>query len=438
MIEFRETGLPFDADVYKAFSIWRLNAKDFAERSGLSEDYPLKVAQLAASAEPENTGLITLAMLMSVPTAAWGVVQKNFGAKTVETLAEAWRHVRTGYAYVDEASDDVKGLALAAACTCFDKFIRTAPETGPTMISQIQLKKDPSEILRSLLGPECRVYERLGDKIRGYSPALTALYEEKLSDYNDARADQNDQLAELGVMIADGEQEPAEAGKIVIGYPPFEMTGLIDDPMVRAAYDVLISHTRVQPDKYHDAMTVGLLLTEENDALAVATGLLDAGVGGFTPDDFAFLGKKLDPAVIDMLENYNVMEAFTRYPEMIAECPRSVQHLALARGIVLMAGARHQSEDLMEMIEQRAAVIPPEMQQQLRQQGLMPVLTIAEVIPYALEPLIGKSGAPKLESQFSAGLKDLQEFVARQAGAAEKEPPMAASRKPPTGPGFRA
>ena len=418
-LEFRETGLPLNEDVFKAFTVWTANAKDFAAKSGMNEDYPVKVAQLVNAASPESTQLMALALLMSVPEPAWGIVEKRFGKGMVEKLDEAWKHVRTGYAYVDEASDEVKGLALAAATVAFDKYIQGADKTRETIISKVQMGQAPQQIMRSLLAPECRAYEKLGEKIRNSAyPDLEAGFAGKLGDYFEARKEQNSQLASMNFMIMDGEEEDADPAKIKAGYAPFESTGLLDDPKVRAAYAVLTTHNRVQPQNFQDALTVGALLSESKDAVTVAAGLIDAGIRQFFPDDFGFLAKKLDPAVIDIVKNYDVTRAFIEAPQIIAHSPRPVQQIALARGIVMMDNAKKQSEELLEMISVNASRLPPEMGAQLRQQGLQPAQLVSEMVPIALAPVFGQTGAPKLESLFASRMQDLDAFINAQSAPA--------------------
>jgi hypothetical protein len=444
MIEFRDTGLPADAEVFKAFSMWRQNAADFAAKSGLDENFPVQVAQVLYTADPADRQLVALALLMPVPATAWGLVEKRFDRETVEALGEAWTHVRTGYAYAGDASEKVKALALAAAIASFDAFIKNADMTLQTVTTKVQMGEEPGAIIKSLLGGDCKRYERLAETIKGSAhPALEGQYAETLAAYFSAKDEQKQQLAALGVMIADDDDE--ETGEtntpraLRAGPVAFEDTGLPDDPLVRAAYALVSTHSRVTPRNFADAVSAGKMLAGAGDAVTVAAGMVDAAIRDLNAEDYGFLAKKLDPAVMDILCNYNLTTDFLMRPEHIAEGPRSVRQMALARGILMLDHAREQSGDLLKRVERLAGEVPPEVGAQLKEQSLQPARVVSQIVPLALAPVFGDTGAPALEKLFAQRMQALDDFIETQTmsgGPMVGAPPLPGRRRPTPGPGL--
>lgn len=409
MMECRDTGLPMnEPEVFKAFCAWRLNAKDFAQASGLSEDYPVQVAQIINAANPNDTELMKLAMLMSVPEPAWGVMEKRFGAETIAKLDEAWKHVRTGYTYADEASDDVKGLALAAAIKSFDKFIAEADKIGESL-SMVQMGKPPQEIMNQITAPECKMYERLAGKVSGTKyTALEELYAEKLVEYRAARQQQNETLQGIGFPVE--EEDDQEILNI-----PFESQGLLDAPETRKAYELLMHDTRVDVQNLAAALSVARLLTElpgQKDAATIAAGMIDTGLPRRSYLDNEFLNKKFSDNVMGILENYDIRGAYTETAQYITQAPPAIRQLAVASAVVSLDLARKRGEGIMEYIEHRSDSMPAQLTAQLKAEQLEPLQFMATIIPKALEPLLGKTGCRQLEQIFDAQMKDFRQFVA--------------------------
>jgi hypothetical protein len=409
MMECRDTGLPMnEPEVFKAYCAWRTNAKEFARTSGLDENYPVQVAQIINGADPASTELMKLAMLMSVPESAWSILEKRFSAETVARLDEAWKHVHTGYTYVDEAGDDVKGLALAAAIKSFDKFIADADRLGQTM-SMAQMGKPPQEILSQIMAPECKMYERMAGRISGTPyPALEALYAEKLVEYREARQQQNEALLEIGFPVDDDDDN--EALNI-----PFESQGLFDTPEIREAYELLTRDTRVDMHGLAAALSVARLLTElagEKDAGVIAAGMIDAGLPRRNSLDNEFLNKKFSDNVMGVLENYDIHGAYTDTAKYITQAPPAVRQLAVAGGIVMLDLARKQGENILEYIELRSDSMPAQLTTQMKVEQLEPLQAMTVVISQALSPIMGKTGCRQLEQIFDAQVKDVRHFIA--------------------------
>src|SRR5688572_29566726 len=123
MMDYRATGLPQnDMAVFKAYSTYAKNAKSLPEETGLSEDFGIRIAQAINTATNGDSNLVKLALLSTTPPAAWGVLERSFGKDVVSQMEESIKHSRTGYAYIDLASEPVKLLALASAIAIFDEM----------------------------------------------------------------------------------------------------------------------------------------------------------------------------------------------------------------------------------------------------------------------------------------------------------------------------
>ncbi len=402
-------------DVFKAFCAWRTNAKDFATLSGLDENYPVQVAQTIQKASPAAYDLMALALLMSVPDTAWSVIEKRFGKERMDKLDEAWKHVRTGYTYAEQASDEVKGLAMGAAIVAFDKLIKTAGELGTTLSLQ-DLGESPVQILHAVRMPECKMYARLEDKLKGTAyPELEKAYTAKLAEYLDARKEMDAQLSEIGIGD-DDEKDEAEIHAL-----RFEDHGLFDAPEVRQAYEILNHDTRVTAVPLAAALSIGRLMSDlagPKNPATIAAGMLDAGLTRRTPDDNQFLAKKLPPAVMDILGKYNISDACMESAAPIADAPEPVRQLAVAKGIVSLDWARKESENLMEFLERRQKLMDSNVAAEMKAESLQPLRMLLKIIPEALAPIHNKTGSKELDQIFDAHLKDMNQFVAAHAPAA--------------------
>lgn len=419
MTDYRETGLPMnEPEVFKAFCAWRLNAKDFAEMSHEPETYPLEVAQLINKVNPAYTQLMKMALLTTVPEPAWGVMEKRFGAETVNKLDEMWKHVRTGYSYSEDACDDVKGLTMAAAIKSFDAFIKSVDNLGE-VFSMAQIGGSPQEIVQKLQMPECKMFERLSGKLSGTAyPELEDLYNAKLGEYREARKQQTAQLAEMGMPFPDADDD-AEALSV-----PFEMQGLTDAPEVRKAYEILTHDSRVGMGSLANAISVGRLLSELpdlKDPATIAAGMMDSGLARRTSTDAEFLAKKLPESVMDVLNNYDISAACLKSAEDIKEAPPAIRQLAVAKGVVLLDMARKQSEMVMEFIDMRSERLPPGVGEAMKAENMQPLKYLAAVIPKALEPIMNKTGSRQLEQIFDAQVKDLKQYVADHTPATDSQ-----------------
>ena len=411
-MEYRETGLPMNQpEVFKAFAAWRTNAKDYAKLSQMDEKYPLEVAQLINAVNPQYTSVMKLALLTAVPEPAWSVIEKRFGADTVATLEETAKHARTGFSYCEGASDEIKGVIMATAIKAFGEFIDTDVDD---VFSTARMGASAQEIVHKLKMPECKMFDRLADKLTGTAyPDLEKAYAEKLAEYREARKERSAQLAQKGMPFDDEDEE--EALKI-----PFEMHGLDDAPEMRKAYEILTHDSRVGLTGLANGLSVGRLLSElpgAKDYATIAAGMIDAGLSRRSPDDAEFLAKKLPAGVMNVLNNYDIKNAVLTSAEDIVEAPPAVRQLAVAKGLVMLSMAQKQCENIMEFIDTREGKVPAEAMLAMKVRGFEPLKHFAAVIPAALSPILNKTGSRQLEQLFDAQVKDLNRYVDAHAPA---------------------
>lgn len=451
MMDYRSSGLPQnDMAVFKAYSTYAKNAKDLTQETGLSEDFGIKIAQAINTATNGDSNLVTLALMSTMPPATWGVVERSFGKDIVGQMEESIKHSRTGYAYIDQASEPVKLLALASAIALFDELKEKNDKAaqqlenllggmggmGPDGMPDMgALESALPGMIQGML-PDTNVYgqlaHNLADKIS--YPQLAQELTDKLDEFKFAQAEQQEKLAQMGIIIGGPGMGPMGAPSEV-RYPSFEETGLLDDPKVRAAYDVITSNPRTLPESFEGAIAAGKLLTTlpvSKNPLAVAGALLDIGIRDLNNDDFEFLDKKLDWDVIDLVKNYS-----THNPMMqgkLAEAPVEAKQIVVANLTAQLGHMREGMQGMLDRMSQPPAdmpedmEVPPELKRMMDQlkrstemQAVQQAAGVSMLAQRAVRPLLGTLDAPALEDAFRKNVQALQEFVAEHT---PKEPKM--------------
>lgn len=401
-LEFKDTGLPNDPAVFRAYRLYQKNVESYAEESGLPENFPLKSA-LAARAAGADANTAALALLMSVPAPAYGAIEKQFGIETVKQLDNAWSHVRTGFAYIEDASPAVKALAAASATVAFDNFIEAADIIAQKLLS-VPAKADVKKAAGQLVLPEPRVYEMLEGRLEGDAGTL---YAQKLEAYKAAYESYRQELDFVGIVVPKKDASKPEN-------PAFADTGLMEDPTVKAAYELLTRHAGASPRTVEDAIYFGKLLgnfaPEENPSV-IAAGVLQAGLQGITRDDIGFLQKRLGGEVGQIMETFNVRDALMKDRSALDKCPDEFRQMAVAYGIVMMDNAKQSGERVLKQLKEGADVIPEEATQQIKLMGFKPLFALSVAMPMIMEPLRGRTGAPALERAFEEEHSRLQHFV---------------------------
>lgn len=443
MMDFRAAGLPQnDMSVLKAFAAYTKNAKDLAKETGMSEDFGIKIAQALNTAGADSKMLV-LALLSTTPPAAWGVFERTYGKDVVDQMEESMKHTRTGFAYIDQASDPVKLLTMASAIALFDELKQknekmdqqmSALESGITDMSQ--LESILPGMIQGML-PDTSVYGQLARSLsdKTSSPQLEQMFADKLEEFKQAQTEQQEKLAQFGIMIGGPGMGPMGA-PAEVRYPAFEETELLDDPKVRAAYDTLTSNPRVLPEDFEGALGAAKLLSTlpaSKNPTAIAAALVDIGLRDLNQDDFGFLDKKLDWDVIDMLRDHGV-----RNPQTIknlATAPVEVRQIVVANltsqldhmkeGVTgLLDKFSNQPEDLPVGME-----MPPELRRMMEQQAVQQMQGISNMAQRVVRPLFGTIESPELEAAFNQKVQALQEFITEHAPKEQK-------MLPPGNPGF--
>ncbi len=436
MMDYRAAGLPQnDINVLKAYTTYAKNAKDMAKETGMSEDFGIHIAQTLnnAGADPQ---MLVLALLSTTPPAAWGLFERSYGKDIVRDMEESVRHSRTGYAYIDQASDPVKLLAMANAIAVFDE-IRQKGERMDQMLSSLQNGITDPRQLESLVPmiqgmlPDTGVYGRLATSLDGKTslPQLEQLFADKVEEFKISQQEQQEKLAQIGIMVA-GPGMGAMGAPADVRYPSFDETGLLDEPKVRAAYEVLTNNPRVLPEDFEGALAAGKLLSDlpaSKNALAVAGALLDVGIRDLNTDDFNFLEKKLDWDVLDLVRNHTVHNPGPL--PVLKSAPVEFRQIMVAD---LTMKLDHVRESVTEMLDQLknpplglppGMDMPPEVGRMMERQAVLQLQGVSAAAQSAVRPLFGTLDAPELETAFNQKVQALQEFIAEHAPKKMLPPP---------------
>jgi hypothetical protein len=421
MTNYRDTGLPQDPTVFRAFKTYEKNAKDAADETGLSEEYAVKVAQAINQTVGADPKLLSAALLTVVPRQSWDIIEKNFGKDTTALLEEAELHNRTGYAYVDQASDNVKAIALASAIASFDEFRQISAGIEST-VQQVMTGQKPMEELekKMMMVPSVEVFAHLGRSLadKTASPQLEALFNEKFGEFRDAREEHSQKLMDMGVMFTGPGAPTLGTAPAEIRYPSFEETGLLDDAKVRAVYEVITNHPRVLPEDFEGAVAAAKLLTDlpaSKNPTAVAGALLDIGLRTLNRDDLAFLKPKVDWDVLDLLSVHSVRDPMNQLG--LQRTPEEFKQIVIANTTASIAHAKEGIKGALEALDQQdfgmpeEMAMPPELKQMMKLQALQQLDTLSVLSMRMIGPVLGTTGAPELEKAYQESVKDAHQFV---------------------------
>lgn len=427
-MQFNETGLPLDATVFKAFTMYSKNAAQpapkarqiqpgvTAEKPEAHDNYPVRVAQLLNETGNTDPQLLSLALLNVMPPQTYGIVEKSFGKPMIDLLNEAGKHNKTAFAYVAEASENVKLLTLAAAVATFEEFRGEAQKAEEMLMKMANGEQPANGRLMIPMIPDMRIYERLSEVLfdKTTSRTLEEYFREKLSDFKN----DNDRLKSRIIDMGLADQLPPQIGYMLnrpdtasFRYPSFEETGLLDTPKVRAAYEVITTHPFVPPEGFEAAVEVGKLLTDKLEApspTAVATGLLMTGMQHITPDDFEFLDKKLDWDVTELMKKYGNEGGVS--PREIAVAPIELKQVLLANTIASLGGMQEGIKSLKEMIDQQED-LPEKMRPLVLAENLERMLFMTDMMDQTRR-MVGNAQAPQLETLYKTLMKEVRAEIA--------------------------
>ena len=445
MMDFRAAGLPQnDMSVLKAFTTYTKNAKDLARDTGMSEDFGIRIAQTLNNAGADSKTLV-LALLSTTPPAAWGVFEKTYGKDIVDQMEESEKHRRTGFAYIDQASDPVKLLAMASAIAVFDE-LKQKNDKMEQQLSGLESGMMDMNALESILPgmiqgmlPDTNVYSQLARTLadKTSNPQLEQLFAEKIEEFKQSQQEQQEKLAQFGIIVAGPGMGPMGA-PTELRYPSFDETGLLDDAKVRAAYDVLTSNPRVMPENFEGALGAAKLLSElpaSKNPTAIATALVNIGIRDLGSDDLGFLEKKLDWDVLEMLKNHNMRDPATA--KSLPEAPVEVRQIVVAN---LTCQLDHLKEGATGLLDKMSnppegmpmdMEMPPELRRMMELQAVQQMQGVSNMAQRIVRPLFGTIDAPELETAFKEKVQAVQEFIAEHTPKEQKMLPPGKPDFPP-------
>lgn len=419
-MEFNDSGLPLDTTIFKAFK----THSDFIAGLPREEqsDYAVRVAKLLAETVGSDATLLSVALLTPVPKTMHGVLEKRFGTEITDLVREADRHMRTGQAHLMHASDPIKLLSLASAIISFDEYTK-GMEQSRHMIEQMEEGNLPPGPLPILMMPDTTIYDRLAKSVFSNveAPALEELYNDKLLAFKMSNEDYVQKLKDSGLMPEDD-----EAGNIQMSghFPDFDETGLLDDPKVRAAYEILTQDTRVMPEDFEGALHVGHILTTYSNGAnptAVAAALLDVGIRGLVDDDFDMLQNQIDWDVIELLRHNSIH--MQPSATTLMKAPVEFRQIAFANMLAVLQDAHEAAIDIVQ-----AAKDNPQLPPTFLMQNLRPIAMAVMVAEKTIMPAFGTSNAPQIETLLAEKSQELRAFLGE---IAPKSPKPATPPAPP-------
>ncbi len=412
-MDFRETGLPYDPVVYKAFMTY-MQAVSGLEKTAYRQErhFSLLTARVLHEAKINDPELLSAAILAALPPQTWGEIQRRMGQGVADLLREAEKQQLSDFEHLKHASDKMKLLALASGLASFEEF-KGLTENFDAGMGGIEPGAKGGEIPLPLFN-NIPVFQRiLGAVTRGTSsPELEDLYAEKLEEARRLQQEQIVKLREMGGALPPALQEGA-----MMNYPPFEKTGLMNHKKVREAYAIITSHMNVLPLDFQAAVQVGRLLgasPETQDAATIAAALLDISFRDISNDDKDMLQGKMDWDVMEIIYDRSVYAIGSARDLQTASV--EFRRIALANAVVVTEEALQTGRDILELIRLDQRMPLEEKQEMLG--------SIRTVMLYSAElylPL--RAEAPDLERAYEEGLARLRKFV-------EKNPPPSVPRPP--------
>lgn len=396
MMEFKDTNLPLETDVYRAFMAYSKNAGN-----SKSAHHPILTAQLLNQMMPYDTEAVTQALLNYMPDAALPAIRKQFGENRADIVEEAGRHMRTQYAYLDEASVSVKAFATASAIAHIMEFDAGVDALYKTMagFKRAGSRANP-DMMDAPFIPDPRVLDQIAKTANGQtgSEALDWMLIEKIENY---RMEAEEKLATVGM------DAPPD-----IEFANFEDSGLMQDPKVQAAYEELVYNSHARPVSIAQALGAARLLSdmpETQNPTAIAAALIDIGLGNRNEDDMFFLQNRLDWDVMELVGNYNVRKI--KSPDEIAQAPLEFRQLAMAYAVVTLDASTMQGKMALAQLEKDQGKVPESIATMLRDNVLAQMNGVLSLATRVMESTAETVEAPMLQGLFRKKLKNLKDFV---------------------------
>lgn len=396
MMEFKDTTLPHEPDVFRAFMAYAKNAG-----KNKFDHHPVLTAELLNQMMPYDTEAVTQALLNYMPDAALPVIKKQFGENRADIVAEAGRHMRTQYAYLDEASPSVKAFATASAIAHLMEFDAGVEDLYRTMAGFKRAGSRANPDLDAPYIPNPRVLDQIAKAANGQtgSEALDWMLIEKIENY---RMEAEEKLATVGM------DAPPD-----IEFANFEDSGLMQDPKVQGAYEELVYNSHANPINIAQALGAARLLgnmPETQNPTTIAAALIDIGLGNRNEDDMHFLQNRLDWDVMELVSNYNVRQV--KSAEEIATAPIEFRQLAMAYAVVTLDASTMQGKMALAQLKKDEDKMPEGIANILRENVLAQLNGALSIAARVMESTAKTVEAPVLQGLFRKKLKTLQDFVA--------------------------
>ncbi len=427
-MDFKETGLPKDPMVYQAFSAYTQNVLEARDPRARDNGFALRTAQIIQEATPDDTRLISAALLSPLPATTDSIMARRFGAPVMNILNEARQHMATGYAYIADASEDAKKLCLAGAIASFEDF-KKAAEKSQEQLTRLALNSEPQRVPLAIPLADIGVYEKMAESLlyKTSSPELEQQYMDSLEELKIITTEVQERLKEAGIRLPTKDAFGDEKEEAIPFQPlSFEETELPDSEVLRNAYDIVANNPLLLQQDYDVALGVAELLNlYTDDPVVLAAALIDVALPHLGSNDLNFLEKKLDPAVFGIIENHSVYKSATN--GQLPHAPVEFKQIALANEIVLL-------EDMMELVTEIEFALHdnPETPISAFDTSIERLARLEKQSRQHIAPLIGETGLPEMEGLYEKTLEDLSDALKRFDQMAQPKPP----KGPASGPGF--
>ncbi len=394
MQEFAETGLPWDQSVFKAY----LAYEKTPGLTGDAEQHPVRVAQLFNNVAASDTQLQALSLLAYIPEDAYGQLERRFGKETTDFAREVSAHMRTNWAYIDEASPKVKAFVMADNITWIDELQNKFYEIAQS-VNEAQERGEQPQIQMPMI-PSQRVLDNIA-KFAVNSSGVPALDGEFIDKIEEFRRSLPEKLEVFGLKMPPTPQ-----------FKAFAETGLFDNPTVKAAYGALAANPRVKADDAEVAVEAAQLLSSQpstRNPVAIAATLLDIGIGWRGPDDFKFLGNRVSDDVLDLFEKYNVRDRGA--PEGITNAPVEYRQSALAFATVILHRSLKNLDKMFTFIADNPDRFEPEQAKLIKSTQLTQMGGLVKSAEKFLAELGDAAQAPELKGLYETKIATAQEFI---------------------------
>lgn len=339
-MNFKDTGLPADPLVYKAYMTYSQNLNDapVPYRDG----YHLKLAAGLVQNGITNPTLLATALLMVMPAETHGLIARQFGEAVPLLIGECNDHMRTRYAYLGDASRPVQVLTVASLMAGMESFKKNCEE----LIAGLAGGEIGAEgIVNVPLLPDPQFYARIENSVTGKTgaPQLEQAFSLAVAEFNALNDDYMSQLVGLGIIPAQAVAERA----LHRDYPAFAQSGIMQDDEIGRIYGFVTQDPRPRPEDLAAAIDAAQLLSAEPGVGASAVGgaLLALALRDLGPADMPFLEKKFNAETMALVQG-SIMRL---QMQDMATAPLEARQIMLADSVAMIDGALKAAQDMRDL-----------------------------------------------------------------------------------------